>query len=176
MKDWKCKKLHINNIKLVTWDGGAHELIVARSCQANHSEAASLWLVTPKQDVIGNHQRLRRKLPCSNLHTPEVIRLASVFNWYLVNGNQWTFHFAYTDENDLFNFAEISYAVNNRNDRYFSCYSLIISFIPTSLVMPTSGGIFIYVSVCCVSSAVICCYICNLTNFLFLRVRLFFYT
>ena len=29
--------------------------------------------------------------------------------------------------------------------------------------MPTSGGIFVYVSVCCVSSAVICGYICNLT-------------
>jgi len=39
-----------------------------------------------------------------------VIRLASVFNWYLVNGNEWMFFF-YTDENDLFNFAEISYAV-----------------------------------------------------------------
>ena len=28
-------------------DGGLHELIVARSCLTNHSEAASLWLVTP---------------------------------------------------------------------------------------------------------------------------------
>jgi len=47
---------------------------------------------------------------------PKVIRLgglASVINWYLVglNGNQWMFHFAYTDEKDLFNFAEISFAL-----------------------------------------------------------------
>jgi len=36
-------------------DGRLPELIAARSCLTNHSEVASLWLVTPKQDV-GNHQ------------------------------------------------------------------------------------------------------------------------
>jgi len=66
----------------------------------------TLGVVACKQQNL-----LRRKLLFSNLHTPKVIRLASVINWYLVDGNQWMFHFRYTDENDLFNFAEISYAV-----------------------------------------------------------------
>ena len=42
--------------KIAPQDGGLPELIVARSYVTNHSEAASLWLVTPKQDVVGNHQ------------------------------------------------------------------------------------------------------------------------
>ena len=48
-------------------DGGLPELIVAQSCVTNHSEAASLWLVTPKQDVIGNHQWRRWRVICCNV-------------------------------------------------------------------------------------------------------------
>ena len=36
-------------------DGGLPELLLAQSCLTNHSEAASLWLVTPKQ-VVGDHR------------------------------------------------------------------------------------------------------------------------
>jgi len=36
-------------------DGGLPELLLAYSCLTNHSEAALLWLVTPKQ-VVGDHQ------------------------------------------------------------------------------------------------------------------------
>jgi len=42
--------------RIAPQDGGLPELIVARTCVTNHSEAASLWLVMPKQDVVGNHQ------------------------------------------------------------------------------------------------------------------------
>ena len=45
-------------------DGGLPELIVARSCLTNHSEAATLWLVTPKQDVVGNHQWRHWRVVC----------------------------------------------------------------------------------------------------------------
>ena len=37
-------------------DGGLPVLLLAYSCLTNHSEAASLQLVTPKQ-VVGDHQR-----------------------------------------------------------------------------------------------------------------------
>ena len=37
--------------KLQSQDGRLPELLLAYSCLTNHSEAASLWLVTPKQDV-----------------------------------------------------------------------------------------------------------------------------
>ena len=36
-------------------DGRLPELIVAQSCLTNHSEASRPWLVTPKQEVVGNH-------------------------------------------------------------------------------------------------------------------------
>ena len=36
-------------------DGGLPKLLLAYSCLTNHREAASLWLVTPKQ-VVGHHQ------------------------------------------------------------------------------------------------------------------------
>jgi len=42
--------------KVTPQDGGLPELIVARSCLTNHSEGSRPWLVTPKQDVVGNHQ------------------------------------------------------------------------------------------------------------------------
>ena len=38
--------------KSQTQDSGLPELLLANSCLTNHSEAASLWLVTPKQ-VVG---------------------------------------------------------------------------------------------------------------------------
>ena len=53
--------------KVAPQDGGLPELIVARSCVTNHSEAASLWLVTPKQDVVGNHQWRHWHVICCNV-------------------------------------------------------------------------------------------------------------
>jgi len=47
-------------------DGSLPELIVARSCLTSHSEAASLWLVTPKQDVVGNHHWRHWRVICCN--------------------------------------------------------------------------------------------------------------
>ena len=41
-------------------DGGLPELIVARSCLTNHSEAASLWLVKPKQQQQQQQAGCRR--------------------------------------------------------------------------------------------------------------------
>jgi len=52
--------------KGVPQDGGLPELIVARSCPTNHSEAASLWLVTPKQ-VVGDHQWRHWRVVCCNI-------------------------------------------------------------------------------------------------------------
>ena len=43
------------------------ELIVARSCLTNHSEAASLWLATLKHDVVGNHQWRHWRVICCNI-------------------------------------------------------------------------------------------------------------
>ena len=48
-------------------DGGLPELIVAWSCLTNYSEAASLWLVTPKQDVVANHQWRHWRVICCNV-------------------------------------------------------------------------------------------------------------
>jgi len=53
--------------KVAPQDGGLPELIVARSCLTNHSVAASLWLVTPKQDVVGNHQWRHWHVVCCNV-------------------------------------------------------------------------------------------------------------
>jgi len=48
-------------------DGGLPELIVAWSCLTNHSEASRPWLVTPKQDVVGNHQWHHWHVVCCNI-------------------------------------------------------------------------------------------------------------
>ena len=48
-------------------DGGLPELIVAQSCLTNHSEAASLWLATLKQDVVRNHQWRHWRVVCCNV-------------------------------------------------------------------------------------------------------------
>ena len=48
-------------------DGGLPELIVARSCLTNHSEAASLWLVMPKQGVGDYKWRHEWRVVCCNV-------------------------------------------------------------------------------------------------------------
>ena len=48
-------------------DGGLTELIVARFCLTNHSEASRPWLVTPKQDVVRNHQWRHWRVVCCNV-------------------------------------------------------------------------------------------------------------
>ena len=53
--------------KVAPQDGRLSELIVARSCLTNHSEAASLWLVTLKHDVVGNHQWHYWRVICCNV-------------------------------------------------------------------------------------------------------------
>jgi len=48
-------------------DGRLPELIVAQSCLTNHSEASRPWLVTPKQEVVGNHQWRHWRVVCCNV-------------------------------------------------------------------------------------------------------------
>jgi len=56
--------------KVTSQDGRQPELIVARSCLTKHSEAASLWLVTRKLDMVGNHQWRHWRVVCCNVEDP----------------------------------------------------------------------------------------------------------
>ena len=53
--------------KVTSQDGRLPQLIVAQSCLTNHSKASRLWLVTPKQDVVGNHLWRHWRVVCCNV-------------------------------------------------------------------------------------------------------------